>query len=86
MNVNVYSVSAINPLEATYYDPFYAVNQYKEVYEQGFAFNKIEALNNTVDSTINNYTTQYLTSKKSIGDIFTIDYTPDSVKTITTPK
>lgn len=84
VNLQVYSVSAINTLSASYYDPFYQFKQYREGYEQGFVLNKIQALTNTVDSAINNHSSLYLTSKKSIDDIFTIDFKDREIKSITT--
>lgn len=84
-NLTVYSVSAINTLSARYYDPFYEYKQYRTAYEQGFSLNRIQALSGALDSTINNYTSQYLTSKKRLDDIFTINENPITLKTITTP-
>ena len=84
-NLTVYSVSAINTLSARYYDPFYEYKQYRTAYEQGFSLNRIQALSGTIDTTINNYTSQYLTSKKRLDDIFNINETPITLKTITTP-
>lgn len=84
-NLTVYSVSAINTLSARYYDPFYEYKQYRTAYEQGFALNRVLALSGTVDTTINNYTSQYLTSKKRLDDIFTINEKPITPATITTP-
>ena len=84
INLQVYSVSAINTLSASYYDPFYQFKQYREGYEQGFSLNKINVLSNAIDNTINNHSTQYLTSKKSIDDIFTVDSKAEKVKTLTT--
>lgn len=84
VNFEINSVSAINTLSASYYDPFYRFKQYKENYEQGFAFNNIYALNNIVDSTINNYSVQYLTSKTSIGNMFVLDTKQEPIRTLTT--
>lgn len=84
VNFEINSVSAINTLSASYYDPFYRFKQYKENYEQGFAFNKINALNNIVDSSINNYTVQYLTSKTNIGNMFVLDTKEEPIRTLTT--
>lgn len=83
-NLQVYSVSAINTLSASYYDPFYQFKQYREGYEQGFSLNNIYALNDVVDNTINNHTSQYLTSKKNLNEIFTINGKDSRVETITT--
>ena len=84
-NLTVYSVSAINTLSARYYDPFYEYKQYRTAYEQGFALNRVLALSGTIDTTINNYTSQYLTSKKRLDDIFTINEKLLTPTTITTP-
>lgn len=84
-NLTVYSVSAINTLSARYYDPFYKYKQYRTAYEQGFSLNRIQALSGALDTTINNYTSQYLTSKKRLDDVFTINENPIILKTITTP-
>ena len=84
INFQINSVASINSLSASYYDTFYRFKQYKENYEQGFSLNTIYALNNVVDSSINNYSIQYLTSKKNIGDIIEIDAKVDPLRTITT--
>ena len=84
-DLTVYSVSAINTLSARYYDPFYEYKQYRTAYEQGFALNRIQALSGTIDSTINSYTSQYLTSKQRLDSIFNINENPIPLKTITTP-
>lgn len=83
-NFSVYSVSAINSLSGTYPDPFFKVKQYREGYEQGFALNKINALTDVMDTSINNYTSHYLTSKKYLEDIFEVEDLEFPVKTITT--
>lgn len=83
-NIEVYSVSAINTLRGGYSDPYYRVRQFREGYEQGFYFNKIYALNNVIDSSINNHTSQYLTSKQSIGSMFSVEAKYIPVKTLTT--
>lgn len=84
-NLSVYSVSAVNTLSATYVDPYLQVKQYRTGYEQGFIFNRIKALSGLVDTTINNYTSQYLTGKVYLNDIFTINEVPIQLKTLTTP-
>lgn len=83
-NLEVYSVSAINTLSASYYDSFYQFKQYREGFEQGYSTSKIYALDNTIDCTINNHTVQYLTSKKSIKDMFVSDAKYEPIRTITT--
>lgn len=84
-NLNVYSVSAINTLQAEYTDPSLIYKQYRANYEQGFALTRINALSGAVDTTINNYTSQYLTNKKHLTDIFEIEEKPIRLATITTP-
>lgn len=84
INLQVYSVSAINTLSASYYDSFYQFRQYREGIEQGYSVSKIYALDNTIDCTINNNTVQYLTSKKSIKDMFVSEAKYEPVRTITT--
>lgn len=84
MDIKINSVSAINTLSASYYDPFFTYKQYRAGYEQGFNFTRIQALSGTVDSSINNYTSQYLTSKKTINDIFNVDSKNIKLKTLTT--
>jgi len=84
MDIKINSVSAINTLSASYYDPFFTYKQYRTGYEQGFNFTRIQALSGTVDSTINNYTSQYLTSKKTINDIFNVNSKAIKLKTLTT--
>lgn len=84
INFQINSVASINSLSASYYDDFYRFKQYKENYEQGFTLNNINALNSVVDSSINNHSIQYLTSKKNIGDIIEVDAKVDPLRTITT--
>lgn len=84
MDIKINSVSAINTLSATYYDPFFKYKQHRSGYEQGFNITRIDALSSTIDSTINNYTSQYLTSKKGLDEIFDIDSKPIKLQTLTT--
>jgi hypothetical protein len=85
MNLTTYSLSAIRTPSATYLDSFYEYKQSPTVYEQGFTFNEIDALNGAYDSSINNYTTQYLTGYKKLED-FIIPAKKDSIlRNITTP-
>jgi hypothetical protein len=84
MDIKINSVSAINTLSASYYDSFFTYKQYRSGYEQGFNITRIKALSCVVDSTINNYTSQYLTAKKNIDDIFNVDSKPIKLQTITT--
>ena len=85
MNLTTYSLSAIRTPSATYLDSFYEYKQSPTVYEQGFTFNEIDALNDIYDSSINNYTSQYLTGYKKLED-FIIPAKKDSIlRNITTP-
>lgn len=84
-NLSIYSVSAINTPAASYPDSLLEFKQYQAGYEQGFAFNKINALKNTVDSSINNYTSHYLTNKVLFTDMFNVNEKIHELKTITTP-
>ena len=85
MNLTTYSLSAIRTPTATYPDSFYKYNQSTVVYEQGFYINKIEALTNVYDSSINNYTAQYLTGYRKLGDFITPQKKNSVLRTITTP-
>lgn len=84
-NFNIYSVSAINTLQAEYVDPSLNYKQYRLNYEQGFALTRINALSGAIDTTINNYSSQYLTNKKLLSEIFEIQEKPITLATITTP-
>lgn len=86
MNLQTYSLSAIRTPIATYLDGFYEYKQYNVINEQGMTFNRISALSGVYDSTINNYTSQYLTSYKKLEDFLTITDQRDNIlRTITTP-
>jgi hypothetical protein len=61
-----YSVSSIYTPAAVYSDPFFTYNQRSISYEEGFKFTEIDALSEIYDSSINNYTSHYLTGKKNI--------------------
>lgn len=84
-SLTVQNVSAINTLRANYLDTSVGVNQYRVGYEQGFIFNKIRGLENTIDVTINNYTSQYLTKEILAEDLLSFDRKDIGVRTITTP-
>jgi hypothetical protein len=45
----------------------------------------VQALSGAIDTTINNYTSQYLTSKQRLDDIFTLKENPIALQSITTP-
>lgn len=83
--LQVNSVSAIFTPPAVYNDAFVSFNQRKVTYEQGFAFNEIQALTYTYDNSINNYTSHYLTDKKFLTDIFSFNTKQTTKNTITTP-
>jgi len=85
ISLSTYNVSAINTLDVKYSDPLLKYNQYRAGYEQGFALNKVNALTNTLDSTINNYTATYLTDTILFTDVFSLKEKPIEIKTITTP-
>jgi hypothetical protein len=84
-SLRVNSVSAIFTPPAVYLDPFVSFNQRKITYEQGFAFNEIQALTYAYNGSINNYTSHYLTNKKLLTDIFSFGTKQTKKYTITTP-
>lgn len=84
-SLRVNSVSAIFTPPAVYADPFVSFNQRKVTYEQGFAFNEIQALSYAYNSSINNYTSHYLTNKKLLTDVFNYNTKETLKNTITTP-
>ena len=65
MNLQTYSVSAIYSPPAIYSDPFYAFKQRRVNYDDGLSLIEINALSGVNSSSINNYTSQYLTVGKS---------------------
>ena len=79
-----YSVSSIYTPAAVYSDPFFTYNQRSISYEEGFKFTEIDALSEIYDSSINNYTSHYLTGKKNISDIFKILTKENTINTLTT--
>ncbi len=83
--LRVNSVSAIFTPPAVYSDSFANYKQRVITYEQGFALNEIQALSGTYDSSINNFTSHYLTNKKLLTDIFTYNTKQVTKRTITTP-
>jgi hypothetical protein len=54
-------------------------------YEQGIALNEIVALSGTRDTTINNYSSQYLSRKTLLDDIITFNTREDTRRSISTP-
>jgi hypothetical protein len=85
MNLSLYSLSAIHTPTALYLDSFYTFKQSKRVYEQGFQLNQINALENIYDSSINNYTSQFLTGYKKLEDFIIPNSKRSRLRTITTP-
>ena len=84
-SIDIQSVSAINSLKGNYLDTSVSVIQNRIGYEQGFIFNKIKGLENPVDVTINNYTTQYLTQNIQADQLLVFDKKDIGIRTITTP-
>ena len=85
MNLSLYSLSAIHTPTALYLDNFYTFKQSKNVYEQGFQFNQINALENVYDSSINNYTSHFLTGYRKLEDFITPSAKSSRLRSITTP-
>ena len=85
MNLQTKSVSAIYALPAVYSDPFYAFKQRRVNYDDGLSLIEIAALSNVQNSSINNYTSHYLTSKKAYGDFLRTFKQESPLYTITTP-
>lgn len=83
-SLSSYSVSAINVPAVTYSDPVLQYRQDRVGYEQGFSLNKVYALSGIVDTSINNYTSQYLTKKVVFDQIFNFQGKIVPLKTITT--
>lgn len=84
-SLRVNSVSAIFTPPAVYLDPFVSFNQRTVTYEQGFSFNEIQALTYAHDTSINNYTSHYVTNKKLLSDVFSFGTKQLKRFTITTP-
>jgi len=86
MNLQTYSLAAIRTPKATYLDGNYEYKQSAITCEQGFSFNLIDALSGAYDSSINNYTSQYLTGLKKLEDFISLPGQKDNyLRTITTP-
>ena len=85
MNLKTYSLFAIRTPTAKYLDEFYTFKQNQFAYEQGFIFNQVDALSGIYDSTINNYTSQYLTGYKQLGDFISTKSSDNVLRNITTP-
>lgn len=85
MNLQTYSVSAIYALPAVYSDPFYAYKQRRVNYEDGLSLVEVDALSGVHSSTINNYSSQYLTSKKVYSEFLKVFKQESPLYTVTTP-
>ena len=83
--LSIQSVSSISTPQATYSDHTYTYTQQTASYDHGFTFNEIAALKNINSTTINNYTSHYLTTKQRIGDLIQINIQSNKVTTLTTP-
>lgn len=83
--LQVHSVSSLYTPPVVYSDPSVSFKQHKAVYDQGFAFNQVQALSGLYDTSINNYTSQYLTNKTLLDSILTVDARENARNTITTP-
>lgn len=84
-SLKVNSVSAISTPTAVYNDSFVSFKQQNITYEQGFTFNEIQGLSHVHDTSINNYSSHYLTDKKLLTDVFTYNTRETTRNTITTP-
>lgn len=84
MNLQTYSVSAIYSPPAIYSDPFYAFKQRRFNYDDGLSLIEINALSGVNSSSINNYTSQYLTVGKSYDDFLRSFKQESPLYTITT--
>ena len=85
MNLQTKSVSAIYALPAVYSDPFYAFKQRRVNYDDGLSLIEIAALSNVYNSSINNYTSHYLTEKKVYSEFLRSFKQRSPLYTITTP-
>ena len=85
MSLEVYSLSSIATPRAVYLDNFYNYKQKLDIYEQGLQLNVIDAFKSTYDTSINNYTSHYLTGFKKISDFIDTSSIQDQRRTITTP-
>ena len=83
--LSIQSVSSIATPQAIYSDHSYTYTQQTASYDHGFTFNEIAALKNINSTTINNYTSHYLTTKQRIGDLIQINIQSNKVTTLTTP-
>jgi hypothetical protein len=78
------SVSSIFTPQAEYSDKTISFKQQTVKYEQGFAFNQVAALQNVYDTTVNNYTSNFLTKKTLLTDLLDFNLRQSQRFTITT--
>ena len=71
-NIYTHSTSAVSFPQAEYQDRYISVNQSKSTLEQGFVVNKIDALSGAKDSSINNYSSYYLTNRDKLTNFVSI--------------
>ena len=71
-NIYTHSTSAVAFPQAEYQDRYISVNQSQSNLEQGFLVNKIDALEGARDSSINNYSSYYLTSRDKLTNFVSI--------------
>jgi predicted subunit of tRNA(5-methylaminomethyl-2-thiouridylate) methyltransferase len=85
MNLTTYSLSAIRTPKAVHFNAYNKYKQSVRAYEQGFNFNYINALYGIYNSSINNYTSQYLTGNKKLSDFIIQSKKNNKLQTLTTP-
>jgi|14BtaG_2_1085337.scaffolds.fasta_scaffold00488_5 hypothetical protein len=71
-NIFTHSTSAVSFPQAEYQDRYISVNQAKSTLEQGFTVNKIDALSGAKDSSINNYSSYYLTKRDKLTNFISL--------------
>ena len=71
-NIYTHSTSAVVFPTAEYQDRYISVNQSQSNLEQGFLVNKIDALKGSKDSSINNYSSYYLTNRDKLTNFVSI--------------
>lgn len=78
------SVSSIFTPQAEYSDKTISFKQRRVKYEQGFVFNQVAALRNVYDTTINNYTGNFLTRKTLLTELLDFNLRQSQRFTLTT--
>ena len=71
-NIFTHSTSAVAFPTAEYQDRYISVKQAKSTLEQGFTVNKIDALTKVKDSSINNYSSFYITNRDKLTNFVAI--------------